>query len=93
VYGIRADCSTDSILNHGIASCFYRLLALLGLESVHNHADFRLMSRRVIEALREYREVRSVSARNCAANWLPNDWPLSPQPKRAMDPAALQHEL
>ena len=57
VYGIRADRSTDSIFKRSTAIFFYRLLALLGLELVHNHADFRLMSRRVIEALREYREV------------------------------------
>ena len=57
VYGIRADRSTDSTFKRSTATSFYRLLALLGLELVHNHADFRLMSRRVIEALREYREV------------------------------------
>ena len=57
VYGIRADRSTDSTFKRSTAISFYRLLALLGLELVHNHADFRLMSRRVIEALREYREV------------------------------------
>jgi len=57
VYGIRADRSTDSIFKRSTATFFYRLLALFGLELVHNHADFRLLSRRVIEALREYREV------------------------------------
>jgi glycosyltransferase involved in cell wall biosynthesis len=57
VYGIRADRSTDSIFKRSTASSFYRLLALLGIELVRNHADFRLMSSRVIEALREYREV------------------------------------
>ncbi len=57
VYGIRADRSTDSKFKRSTATFFYRLLALFGLELVHNHADFRLMSRRVIEALREYREV------------------------------------
>jgi glycosyltransferase involved in cell wall biosynthesis len=57
VYGVRADRSTDSRFKRGTAVAFYRLLALFGLEMVHNHADFRLTSRRVIEALREYREV------------------------------------
>jgi glycosyltransferase involved in cell wall biosynthesis len=57
VYGVRADRSTDSTFKRSTATTFYHLLALFGLELVHNHADFRLMSRRVIEALREYREV------------------------------------
>jgi glycosyltransferase involved in cell wall biosynthesis len=57
VYGVRADRSTDSRFKRSTAIFFYRLLALLGLESVRNHADFRLMSHRVIDALRDYREV------------------------------------
>jgi polyisoprenyl-phosphate glycosyltransferase len=57
VYGVRADRSKDSKFKRSSANSFYRLLALFGLEMVPNHADFRLMSRRVIEALREYREV------------------------------------
>ena len=57
VYGVRTDRSTDSEFKRNTATSFYRLLALFGLELVHNHADFRLMSRRVIDALREYREV------------------------------------
>src|SRR5262249_7861781 len=57
VYGVRVDRSTDSKFKRGTAKSFYRLLALFGAEMVTNHADFRLMSRRVIEALREYREV------------------------------------
>jgi glycosyltransferase involved in cell wall biosynthesis len=57
VYGVRTDRSTDSRFKRNTATSFYRLLALFGLELVYNHADFRLMSRRVIDALREYREV------------------------------------
>jgi glycosyltransferase involved in cell wall biosynthesis len=57
VYGVRTDRSTDSRFKRSTAEWFYRLLALLGLQIVPNHADFRLMSRRVIEAIREYREV------------------------------------
>ena len=57
VYGVRADRSTDSTFKRNTAISFYRLLALFGLELVQNHADFRLMSRRVVDALREYREV------------------------------------
>ena len=57
VYGVRTDRSTDSSFKRNTAIIFYRLLDLIGLELVHNHADFRLMSRRVIDALHEYREV------------------------------------
>jgi polyisoprenyl-phosphate glycosyltransferase len=57
VYGVRTDRSSDSRFKRGTASMFYRGLARFGVELVHNHADFRLMSRRAIEALREYREV------------------------------------
>lgn len=56
VYGVRVDRSTDTVFKRTTAVFFYRLLAFLGVELVHNHADFRLMSRRAIEALRGYRE-------------------------------------
>lgn len=56
VYGVRADRSSDTLFKRSTAVLFYRLLAFLGVELVHNHADFRLMSRRAVEALREYRE-------------------------------------
>lgn len=57
VYGVRADRSSDTLFKRGTAQLFYRLLALFDVELVYNHADFRLMSRRAIEALRQYREV------------------------------------
>jgi glycosyltransferase involved in cell wall biosynthesis len=57
VCGVRADRSTDTKFKRSTAIYFYRLLALFGFEMIRNHADFRLMSRRAIEALREYREV------------------------------------
>src|SRR5271165_774374 len=57
VYGVRTDRSSDTRFKRGTASLFYRWLARFGVELVYNHADFRLMSRRAIEALREYREV------------------------------------
>lgn len=56
VYGVREDRSSDSAFKRNTAELFYRFLAFFGVELVHNHADFRLMSRRAIEALREYRE-------------------------------------
>jgi polyisoprenyl-phosphate glycosyltransferase len=57
VYGVRADRSSDTLFKRGTAQLFYRLLGLFGVELVYNHADFRLMSRRAIEALGQYREV------------------------------------
>ena len=56
VYGVRPDRSVDGLLRVP-AKLHYRLLRLMGAEVVLDHADFRLMSRRAIEALREYREV------------------------------------
>lgn len=56
VYGVRVDRSADSLAKRGSATLFYRLLALFDVELVHNHADFRLLSRRAVEALRQYRE-------------------------------------
>jgi polyisoprenyl-phosphate glycosyltransferase len=57
VYGVRADRSTDTPFKRNSAILFYKMLSLFGVEMIFNHADFRLMSRRAIEALREYREV------------------------------------
>lgn len=57
VYGVRKDRSSDTLFKRASATLFYRLMAGLGARTIHNHADYRLMSRRAIEALREYREV------------------------------------
>jgi hypothetical protein len=57
VYGVRKRRHTDSVFKRLSAESFYRLLAVLGAQTVFNHADYRLMSRRAVEALREFREV------------------------------------
>lgn len=57
VYGVRKSRNTDSFAKRLTAVAFYRLMHLLGARSIFNHADYRLMSRRAIEALREFREV------------------------------------
>ena len=57
VYGIRADRSSDSLFKRGSARLYYRLLAALGANVVPQHADFRLMSRRALDALAQYGEV------------------------------------
>lgn len=57
VYGVRNARATDTWFKRVTAESYYRLLAKFGVEIVFNHADYRLMSRRAVEALREYREV------------------------------------
>jgi len=57
VYGVRQQRATDSIFKRLSASGFYKLLRALGAESIHDHADYRLMSRRAIECLRQFKEV------------------------------------
>lgn len=56
VYGIRSSRKSDSIFKRTTAEWFYRALGSMGVELVFNHADFRLLSRRVIEELRGYKE-------------------------------------
>ena len=55
--GVRTDRSADSTGKQGSANAYYRLLSLLGIDIVQNHADFRLMSRTALAALLQYREV------------------------------------
>lgn len=57
VYGARRKRESDSWFKRVTAEGFYRLMATLGVDTVFNHADFRLMSRRAIEVLKEFREV------------------------------------
>jgi glycosyltransferase involved in cell wall biosynthesis len=56
VYGVRDDRSSDSLFKRLSARGHYWLSRKLGIDTVPNHADFRLMSRRAVEMLREYRE-------------------------------------
>jgi hypothetical protein len=57
VYGVRKRRAGDTFFKRFTAESFYRLIALLGAQTVFNHADYRLLSRRAIEALKEFREV------------------------------------
>lgn len=57
VYGVRSSRATDTPFKRNTALAFYKLMKKLGVEVVYNHADFRLMSRRVLEHLAEYKEV------------------------------------
>ncbi len=57
VYGVRADRSSDTAFKRNTAQIYYKMLSLFGVDMIYNHADFRLMSRRTIESLRQYPEV------------------------------------
>jgi len=56
VYGVRSTRTTDSFFKRVSAEGYYRLLDRLGVEVVFNHADYRLMSRRAVESLRQFPE-------------------------------------
>lgn len=57
VYGVRKARKTDSLFKRWTAEGYYYLLNKMGVNIVFNHADYRLMSRRSIEALKRYQEV------------------------------------
>jgi glycosyltransferase involved in cell wall biosynthesis len=57
VYGVRDSRATDTTFKRNTALGYYALMRKFGVDLVHNHADFRLMGRRSIEALREYKEI------------------------------------
>ena len=57
VYGVRKSRETDTLFKSFTAKAYYHLLGGMGVEIIYNHADYRLMSRQVVEALKEYGEV------------------------------------
>lgn len=57
VYGVRNKRDTDTWFKRTTAEGFYKVMQLLGVDVVFNHADYRLMSKRALEALSEYKEV------------------------------------
>ncbi len=57
VYGVRSSRKKDSFFKRFTAESFYRLMDALGAETVFNHADYRLLSRRALEGLAEFKEV------------------------------------
>lgn len=56
VYGVRSKRKTDSFFKRFTAEGFYKFLGAMGAEVVYNHADYRLMSRRALDALSEFKE-------------------------------------
>lgn len=56
VYGVRDSRQTDSFFKRTSAALYYRLLRLLGVNIVYNHADFRMMTKRAVETLKQFPE-------------------------------------
>ena len=56
VYGVRRNRASDTFFKRNTAQFTYRMMGGLGVKTVYNHADFRLMSRRAVEALSRYEE-------------------------------------
>ncbi len=56
VYGVKVSRTADPLLKRYSAEAFYKLQYAMGVESVFNHADFRLLSRRALDLLAEYGE-------------------------------------
>ncbi len=56
VYGVRNKRDTDTFFKRTTAQGFYKLMKVMGVKTVYNHADFRLMSRRALEAFSQYPE-------------------------------------
>lgn len=57
VYGVRSSRKTDSVFKRTTAQSYYRMMDRLGAKTVYNHADYRLMSRKALEALSYFGEV------------------------------------
>ncbi|CDZ83678.1 MULTISPECIES: glycosyltransferase family 2 protein [Citrobacter] len=56
VYGVRNDRTSDSFFKKFTAEAFYKVMTKLGVNQVENHADFRLLSRRALNSLLQYKE-------------------------------------
>jgi glycosyltransferase involved in cell wall biosynthesis len=57
VYGVRSHRETDTPFKRFTAEAFYKLMRMIGVELVFNHADYRLLSKRALSSLEQYREV------------------------------------
>ena len=56
VYGVRSERKTDTFFKRFTAQSFYKVMAMMGVKTVYNHADFRLMSKRALEHFAKYEE-------------------------------------
>ena len=57
VYGVRSKRATDTFFKRFTAESYYKLIDAMGAKTVYNHADYRLLSRRALQALSEFGEV------------------------------------
>jgi glycosyltransferase involved in cell wall biosynthesis len=57
VYGVRSSRKKDTFFKRVTAQLYYRILKSMGVGLVYNHADYRLMSRKVVDCLKKYKEV------------------------------------
>ena len=57
VYGVRSQRKSDTVFKRGTAQFYYKLLNLLGVEVVYNHADYRLLSSKVLNEFENFKEV------------------------------------
>lgn len=57
VYGVRSARNTDTFFKRATAETFYKLLFAMGVETVYNHADYRLTSKKVLDAFSDFKEV------------------------------------
>lgn len=56
VYGVRNDRSSDSFFKRTTAQGFYKIMSMMGVKTIYNHADFRLMSKRALQEFSKYEE-------------------------------------
>lgn len=57
VYGVRNSRATDTVFKRTTAEVFYKLMKMFGVDIVFNHADYRLMSKRALNHMADYKEV------------------------------------
>ncbi len=57
VYGVRSSREKDTVFKRSTAQGYYKFMKALGVDIVYNHADYRLMGKKALDALAEYREV------------------------------------
>jgi hypothetical protein len=57
IYGVRSSRKTNSFFKRYSTQMYYRILKVMGVDLIYNHADYRLISRRVVDFLKDYKEV------------------------------------
>jgi len=57
VFGVRNNRTTDTILKKLTAGCFYKLMNFMGVNIIEDHADYRLVSNKVLNSLSDFKEV------------------------------------